>query len=70
MKKDDLYIIEMGPRNGGNMIPDLLKVITGVDLVAATVEAAMGNFDINLNYLEKEAYFSSFNLHTGKNGIT
>jgi len=67
-EKGELYIIEMGPRNGGNMIPDLLKVITGVDLVAATVEAAVGNFDINLNYLEKEAYFSSFNLHTGKNG--
>ena len=68
-KKGDLYIIEMGPRNGGNMIPDLLKVITGVDLVAATVEAAMGNFDIDLSYSANEAYFSSFNIHTGKNGI-
>jgi biotin carboxylase len=65
----DLYIIEMGPRNGGNMIPDLLNMITGIDLVAATVEAAMGNFSIDLNYVAKEVYFSSFNIHTGKNGI-
>ncbi|WP_235827641.1 ATP-grasp domain-containing protein [Acetivibrio saccincola] len=68
-KKGDLYIIEMGPRNGGNMIPDLLNMITGVDLIAATVEAAMGNFDIDLSYSANEAYFSSFNIHTGKNGI-
>ncbi|MDQ2085657.1 ATP-grasp domain-containing protein [Herbivorax sp. ANBcel31] len=64
-----LYLIEMGPRNGGNMIPELLNISTGVDLVAATVETAMGNSNIDVKYFEKESYFSTFNLHTDKKGL-
>jgi biotin carboxylase len=67
--RDELYIIEMGPRNGGNMIPDLLYIITGVDLIGATVEAAMGNYNIDFNYAKKESYFATHNLHTSKNGV-
>ena len=54
--KDKLYLIEMGPRNGGNMIPDLLKMITGVDLIEATIETAIGNNNISLNYRPNEVY--------------
>ena len=67
--RDKPYLIEVGPRSGGNMIPDLLHMITGVDLVAATVEAAMGNSCMGLNYDEKETYYSTYVLHTSKNGI-
>jgi biotin carboxylase len=67
--RDELYLIEMGPRNGGNMIPDLLNMITGVDLIGATVEAAMGNNNIDFNYAKKESYFATHNLHTSKNGV-
>lgn len=66
---DRLYLIEMGPRNGGNMIPDLLNMITGVDLIEATVEAAMGASNIDFRYVERELYYSTHNLHTSKNGI-
>ncbi|NLJ99910.1 MAG: ATP-grasp domain-containing protein [Clostridia bacterium] len=67
--RDKPYLIEVGPRSGGNMIPDLLSMITGVDLVAATVEAALGNSCMSLNYCEKENYYSTYVLHTSKNGI-
>ncbi len=67
--RDELFFIEMGPRNGGNMIPDLLNMITGVDLVAATIGAAMGNFNIDLTYEEKKVYFATYNLHSSIKGV-
>lgn len=67
--EDNPYLIEMGPRNGGNMIPDLLHMITRVDLIAATVEAAMGNTNINLSYEHNQVYYATYNLHTAENGI-
>jgi biotin carboxylase len=68
-KSGNLYIIEVGPRNGGNMIPDLLHMITGVDLVAATVDSALGNYDINVNYNSKEVFYATYILHSSKKGI-
>lgn len=68
-KNEKLYIIEIGPRNGGNMIPDLLQMVTGVNLIGATVDVALGNNNINLNYEKKEAYFSTYVVHSSQNGI-
>lgn len=38
-----VYLIEVGPRNGGNMIPDLLFEISGFNMIQATIESALGN---------------------------
>ncbi|MFF2755777.1 acetyl-CoA carboxylase biotin carboxylase subunit family protein [Psychrobacillus sp. NPDC058041] len=69
-KDGDLYIIEMGPRNGGNLIPQLLETITGVNLVKATVEAALGNKEnINIVYsYPQNSFFSTYILHSSKKG--
>ncbi|WP_163468925.1 acetyl-CoA carboxylase biotin carboxylase subunit family protein [Fusobacterium sp. IOR10] len=69
-KDDDLYLIEVGPRNGGNMIPDLLKIICDVDMVLLTIECAMGNYNINLeNKSSKDSFNATHNIHSSKNGI-
>ena len=39
--EDEIFINEIGPRNGGNFIPTAIKLNTGVDMIAATVEAAL-----------------------------
>ena len=68
-KDDNLYFIEMGPRNGGNMIPDLLLMATGEDMIAATVESAMGNqYKFKHNTYE-DIYLSTYVLHSSKNGV-
>lgn len=67
-KNGKLYIIEMGPRNGGNMIPELLKMVTGVDLVKATVEVALDNKKINVGYTPSNVYYSTYILHSSQNG--
>lgn len=63
-----LYIIEIGPRNGGNMIPDLLEMATGVDLIAATVEASIGNYDFKLEKQSEEKFYSTYVIHSGVDG--
>jgi biotin carboxylase len=40
---DKVYIMEIGPRSGGNYIPQLMQCATGFNEVAAVVETAMGN---------------------------
>ncbi|MEK5079747.1 ATP-grasp domain-containing protein [Solibacillus sp. FSL W7-1436] len=68
-KNDFLYFIEIGPRNGGNMIPELLKYSTGINMIAATIETALGNtfnFELPNNH---ECYLSTYVIHTNKKGI-
>lgn len=66
---DNLYIVEIGPRNGGNMIPDLLYLSTGVDLIGATVEASLGNFQFDLSINKDNEYYSTYVIHTEKSGF-
>ncbi len=67
-KDDNVYIIEIGPRNGGNMIPDFLKIIDKIDMVKASVEVAMGNTDITLEYEANFGYYVSYNIHSDQSG--
>ena len=67
-KNDNLYIIEIGPRNGGNMIPDLLEMATGVNLIEATVESSLGNFNFKIEELDNKSFYSTYVLHSSKSG--
>ncbi len=68
-KKDRLFVIEMNPRNGGNKIPEILKIITGVDLVKATIEAALGIKNLNLSCEGKGKFISTYIIHSAFNGV-
>ncbi len=68
-KEEKLYFIEMGPRNGGNMIPDLLSYISGKNMIKASIECAMGHKYLDMVFNKKEVYFATHNLHSDKNGI-
>lgn len=67
-KNDELFFIEMGPRNGGNMIPDLLGMLTGEDLIGATIESALGNKWIFKQNNSSDKYMSTYVLHSKKEG--
>lgn len=62
------YFIEVGPRNGGNMISNFLEIITGTDFVKASVDAALGNLNRNLFFAPKEGFYGSYTLHSYKQG--
>lgn len=67
-ENDQLYFIEMGPRNGGNMIPDLLSMISGKNMIAATIECAMGNYEIDIAFDQCNEYYATYNLHSKRDG--
>lgn len=66
-KNGRAWPIDVGPRNGGNMIPDLLGYIFGVDVVEMTVKAAMGEQPV-LSINDPVPCYATHNLHTDKNG--
>jgi len=63
----EVWPIDIGPRNGGNMIPELLGYIFGVDVVELTVRAAMGE-PISLGETGCEPYYATHNLHSDQEG--
>lgn len=66
---NQLFMIEMNPRNGGNKIPEILKVITGIDLLETTVGASLGIRNLDLSFDLKEKHMSTYVLHSNKNGV-
>lgn len=67
-KNNRVWPIDVGPRAGGNMIPDLLGMIFDVDVVEMAVLAAMGE-SIVAEVKEGIPFFATHNLHTAKGGI-
>lgn len=63
-----VFPIDIGPRSGGNMIPDLLGMIFRCDVVEMSVRAAMGE-SIDADTEDGERFFATLNLHSDKNGI-
>ena len=67
--QNELYIIEMNPRNGGNKIPEILKEATGVDILKGGIKTSLGFYDMDLSYRFNKKYMSTYVLHSDKNGI-
>ncbi len=63
------YIMEFSPRGGGNRLSEMVRILTGVDLIENSIRAALG---MPLNKLEQKP--EKFNLaeiilHSDKAGI-
>lgn len=67
-KNGKVFPIDVGPRNGGNMIPDLLGYIFGVDVVEMTIKAAMGEIPL-ISSGEPVPFFATHNIHSSKSGL-
>ena len=67
--KGDVYIIEIGPRNGGNLITDVIKQASGIDLAKCTIQAALG-LELDEDFTKPiHTYVSSYVVHSLKDGI-
>lgn len=66
-----LYFLDAGPRNGGNMLPEYIGGIMKRDLVEATIQASMGDFD-PIRDLQLDGFAGGFwgmvVLHTNRDG--
>ena len=70
-KSNNLYFLDAGPRNGGNMLPEFISMISNKDIVGATIRNAMGDtdgFDIELDG-RSGGNWGLVVLHAEKDGI-
>ena len=64
---DRVFPIDIGPRSGGNMIPDLLGMIFNCDVVEMSVRCAMGeSVESDIGY--GIPYYATLNLHSDRKG--
>lgn len=70
---DKVYLLELGARSGGSLIPQVTECATGVNMVMWVIQAAAGD-PIDLSLLEgrKEmpikGYWSNYMVHSDKTG--
>lgn len=67
-QNDRVFPIDIGPRSGGNMIPDLLGMIFKCDVVEMSIRAAMGE-TVAVSSNEGTPFFATHNLHSAREGI-
>lgn len=67
-KSGDFSFLELGPRNGGNLIPEVIQYSTNVDLVKYTVDSALGLDCSDLKMQAPQSFYSSYMLHSINDG--
>lgn len=67
-EKDDVYILELGPRNGGSYIPQLIQYATGVDLVYYTILGAIGEDCSELKMASTKGCYSNYMIYSVVSG--
>ncbi len=65
---DNVYLLEIGPRNGGNFIPDTIAYATGVDMISASIKACVGD-DYEAELIpKKNKAATSYVIHSMNSG--
>lgn len=66
-KNDNVFIIEIGPRNGGHIVPQFERHASGFDMIKNTVEVFLGH-NISIKKIKKEGFFALYAIHTNLEG--
>lgn len=64
-----VYLMEIGPRNGGNYIPQVIRYATTVDLVQATIEASLEEGGCLVQMRECSGAWCYYALHNRCGGV-
>ena len=67
-KNGDVYFLEIGPRNGGCRIPEVIKYGTNVDLIDATISLSLGK-EFSFEVQKSDSLYASYMVHSDKSGI-
>lgn len=63
----DIYIMEIGPRSGGNFVPQIINYATEFDMVSASLDILSG--EIIRNIPKKENFAAYYVVHSQTDGI-
>lgn len=64
----EFQFLELGPRNGGNLIPDVTRYATGVDMIKHTVDLAVGRPVPSLTMTPCNGFWASYIVHSVVSG--
>ena len=65
----EFYFLELGPRNGGCLIPEIIRYATGVDLIKYTVDSALGLDCSAIEMRPCKGFWSSYMVHSLEDGV-
>lgn len=68
-KDNNVYLMEIAPRDGGNYIPQIIKYATGVDLIEYSVKLAMGVSVEIPEMVKMDGFWSYYAVHSPNDGI-
>lgn len=63
-----VYILELGARSGGSLIPQVSALATGVDMVPYVIKAALGEDCSDLKMAPVKGFWSNYMAHANKTG--
>lgn len=64
-----IHLMEVAARSGGNLIPELIRHATGVDLVPHIVDAALGRDHAPLTQRECQGHWAGVVVHAEREGV-
>ena len=67
-QNDDIYILELGARSGGSLIPQITQCATGVNMVTYVIKAAMGEDCSDLKMVPSSGCWSNYMVHAKRSG--
>ncbi|WP_148372694.1 ATP-grasp domain-containing protein [Bacteroides bouchesdurhonensis] len=62
------YIMEASPRGGGNRLADVLRYVTGIDMITACVRAAVGDTVEGIEQKSYDGHWAEVILHANNDG--
>lgn len=67
-KNNKIFIIEIGPRNGGHFTPDIIQYASGFNFIKASVDSALG-IKFQNQKINKTGYYVNLVLYSKKCGL-
>ncbi|ATP39440.1 carbamoyl-phosphate-synthetase [Solibacillus sp. R5-41] len=67
--EEDVYLLEIAARNGGDWIPQVTKYATDIDMVEYTIKGALGEDCSDLICIKPKGFWSSYAVNSLNSGI-
>ena len=67
--REEVYLMEVAPRSGGNYIPQVIQYATGFDMLEAVILATMGEPVSVPEQAVTKGFWSYFAIHSTKDGL-
>lgn len=67
-QNDNVYILELGARSGGSLIPQITQYATGVDMVPYVIKAALGEDCSQLKMAPTRGCWANYMVHSKSTG--